>query len=280
MFGRRTRTLLPTASPLLVPPTAASAQIALTAAKTHQAHYYDKRARQARLCASGKLSEQGLMSRIGERHKYHVSSLIAHTSSDSKMVQPDDVLHATSTLRPTRSLARTEIMFGRRTRTLLPTVSALLVPPTAASAQGDLTAAKTRQAHYYNKRAAPRPPLRVGETVRARFDEQDWRKAQVSRVLPYRLYQLRFEDGSTRRRTSRHVHKSAEPPIIIKTEDPDDDGTLTQPIRQHTPPPRSPDATAAVLQPHPQRNLQEESQREYRTRSGRSFRKPARFGHE
>src|SRR6218665_2503693 len=167
-------------------------------------------------------------------------------------------------------------MFGRRTRTLLPTASALLVPPTAASAQGALTAAKTRQAHYYDKRAAPRPPLRVGETVRAKFDEQDWRKAQVlSRVLPYRSYELRFEDGSTRQRTSRHVHKSAEPPIIIKTEGPDEDGTLP-----HTPPPRSPDATAAVLQPHLQRNLQEESQREYRTRSGRPIRKPARFGHE
>src|SRR6218665_2232041 len=176
-------------------------------------------------------------------------------------------------------LSPAQIMFGRRTRTLLPTASALLVPPTAASAQAALTAAKTRQAHYYDKRAAPRPPLSVGETVRARFDEQDWRKAQVSRVLPYRSYELRFEDGSTRRRTSRHVHKSAEPPIIIKTEDPDD-GTLTPPVRQHTPPPRSPDADATALQPHPQRNLQEESQREYKTRSGRSIRKPARFGHE
>src|SRR6218665_199336 len=115
-------------------------------------------------------------------------------------------------------LAPTQIMFGRRSRTLLPTVAALLTPPTSAGAQEALTAAKTPQTCYYDKRAKPRPTLSAGATVRARFDEQDWGKAQVSRILPFRSYELRFEDGSTRRRTSRHVHASAEPPIITKTQ--------------------------------------------------------------
>ena len=43
-----------------------------------------------------------------------------------------------------------------------------------------------------------------------RFDEGDWRKAEIIRVLPHRAYQLKLEDGSTRRRTSRHVTFSSD----------------------------------------------------------------------
>jgi len=45
-----------------------------------------------------------------------------------------------------------------------------------------------------------------------RFDEGDWHKAEILRVLPHRAYQLKLEDGSTRRRTLRHVTFSSEPP--------------------------------------------------------------------
>jgi len=31
-----------------------------------------------------------------------------------------------------------------------------------------------------------------------RFDEGDWRKAEILRVLPHRAYQLKLEDGSTK----------------------------------------------------------------------------------
>jgi hypothetical protein len=34
-------------------------------------------------------------------------------------------------------------------------------------------------------------------------------------VLSYRSYEVRFQDGSTLRRTSRHVSFSREPPIVI-----------------------------------------------------------------
>ena len=133
-------------------------------------------------------------------------------------------------------LSPVQLMFGRRTRTKLPTADALLMTITAAAAQASLTDAKQRQALYNNRGAKERPTLLVGQTVRVRFDEGDWRKAEVARILPHRSYDVRFEDGTTRRRTSRHVRFSSEPPITIK-----DDGK-EEPM---TPPPA---ARPAVVQ--------------------------------
>ena len=64
-----------------------------------------------------------------------------------------------------------QIMYGRRTRTLLPSAEALLMTPNATSAQTALTKAKLRQALYYNRGAKERPTIAVGQTVRVRFDK-------------------------------------------------------------------------------------------------------------
>jgi len=77
-------------------------------------------------------------------------------------------------------------MFGRRTRTRLPTPIALLSTPSARDAQGALTEAKQRQAAYFIRTAKERPALSVGQTVHVRYDNSDWRKAEVARVLPHR----------------------------------------------------------------------------------------------
>jgi sRNA-binding protein len=55
-------------------------------------------------------------------------------------------------------------------------------------------------------------PFVVGQTVRVKLDERshDWRKAEVTVVLPYRSYRVQLEDGTTRRRNARHVRFSAE----------------------------------------------------------------------
>ena len=55
--------------------------------------------------------------------------------------------------------------------------------------------------------------------MRVRYDDSDWRKAEVARVLPHWSYEVRFEDGTTRRRTSRHVRFSSEPPVVIRSDD-------------------------------------------------------------
>jgi len=57
--------------------------------------------------------------------------------------------------------------------------------------------------------------LPVGQTVRIKHDN-DWRKAEVARVLQHRSYEVRLEDGTTRRCTSRHVRFSSEPPIVLR----------------------------------------------------------------
>jgi hypothetical protein len=134
-----------------------------------------------------------------------------------------------------------QLMFGRRTRTKLPTADALLQTPSATAAQTALTDAKHRQATYYNRGAKERPTLPVGQTVRVRFDDGDWRKAEVARVLPHRSYDIRFDDGTTRRRTSRHVRFSSEPPIVMRDNSGDDTSatpTTTPSARSMNAPPR------------------------------------------
>ena len=115
--------------------------------------------------------------------------------------------------------------------------------------------------------AHERPSIPVGQTVRVRFD--DWRKAEVAKVLPNRSYEVKFEDGTVRRRTSRHVRFSVEKPIIIDDED-------------------SNGVAPSVAQPAPASDLghntnnnptAETSQRPFptMTRSGRIVRRPSRY---
>jgi len=112
-----------------------------------------------------------------------------------------------------------QIMFGRRTRTHLPSTAKLLKSPHDASAHNALTAAKTKQAAYYDRSARERPPLAVGNTVRTRWnDGEEWRKATVVKVLPHRSYNVQFEDGTVRRRTSKHVRFSRETPVVMRDE--------------------------------------------------------------
>ena len=93
----------------------------------------------------------------------------------------------------------------------------LLASSHDSAAQSALQKAKERQAAYYNVTAKEK--LKVGDTVRTRWDKrQPWTKAEVVKVLPRRFYELRFEAGTVRRRTSKYVHFSPEPPVVIRDE--------------------------------------------------------------
>ena len=144
-------------------------------------------------------------------------------------------------------LSPVQAIFGRRTNTSLPVANRLLDTATSHAAKVALSEAKARQAHYYNRSAKPRPPLAVGQTVRVKYDDRpEWRRGEIADVLPHRSYAVRFEDGTTRRRTSRHVAFSSEPPIILGDDsaDPPDGTTAANEHHLSSPPPPPPPTPA------------------------------------
>jgi hypothetical protein len=172
-----------------------------------------------------------------------------------------------------RQLSPAQMMFGRRTRTTLPTAETLLSTPSGEFVNRTLASRRAEQAAYYNRGTRERPVLPVGQTVRMRFAENDWRKGEVSKSLPHRSYEVRMEDGTTRRRTSRHVKFSSEPPTVVTFDTDDESGspvtatTSTERAERPAKQPMcgkhaavAPKSTSAVV-----------------TRSGRAIRKPARY---
>jgi hypothetical protein len=171
-------------------------------------------------------------------------------------------------------------MFGRRTRTRLPVSSTLLESPSAKSAHQGLEKSKVTQATYYNRTARTKPELSIGQTVRAKFMDA-WRKAEVVKILPHRAYEVRLEDGSTRRRTSRHLRSSPESPIVIKSEPLDDEHPVAIPGPSCARTTTAPPAFSGVDedQPSPGNEQSENSLPSDRaiTRSGRTVRLPTRY---
>jgi len=130
------------------------------------------------------------------------------------------------------NLSPAQIMFGRQTRTLIPSCLTKLKGQPATAAANDqhraaLKRSKDKQAAYYNRSASSteRDIIDPGQTVRVKFADGDWRKAEVIKPLPNRAYDVRLPDGTERRRTSRHVRTFREKPIIFQTSEPpgDDD---------------------------------------------------------
>jgi hypothetical protein len=174
-------------------------------------------------------------------------------------------------------LSPAQMMFGRRTRTLLPTADALLSTPISAGAQAALTKSKIRQAAYYNRGAKERPTLPIGQTVRFRHSDGDWRKAEVDQILPYRSYQLRLADGSTRRRNARHVTFSREPKIIPIDDIVEQDAGAPTPQTQATPTEHQMNTKRTRPQPPPAGAVANDNKITHTTRSGRAVIKPVRY---
>ena len=103
-------------------------------------------------------------------------------------------------------------MFGRRTRTLIPTTSELLKPKIVEDVPGKLLKRKQLQAKYYNISAHELPPLSKGEVVRVKPTDRSgqWYKALVEQQVDVRSYDVRTEDGRVFRRNRRHLRSSRE----------------------------------------------------------------------
>jgi len=174
-------------------------------------------------------------------------------------------------------LSPAQILMGRRTRSKLPMSSILLRSDRTDTARAAQQTSKDVQAYYYNRNVRERQPLNVGDTVRYKHapDDPDWRKGQIANNLPHRSYEIETEDGSLRRRTSRHVRFANEPPIIPDHED----MTSSTP----PPPPPSPGPQSAPAQQQSSAKAPVTSTAWPRpattTRSGRFSRAPVRYGH-
>ena len=199
-----------------------------------------------------------LMEKALEDEQYPFLALLAYRNT------PSEQLH----------LSPTQIMFGRRTRTHLPATDQLLAAPYSNAAHSALVTAKDRQAFYYNRSAREKPPHQVGDrglTVRTRWKtDGDWQKGTVVNVHPYRSYDVQFEDGSIRRRTSKHVRFSREPPLVARDE-------IDRPSPPSLPPAETAAAPSQNQQPRQTHPISAKTDTSVVTRSGRQIRKPAKL---
>jgi len=97
-----------------------------------------------------------------------------------------------------------ERLMNRRTRTLLPTTSALLELRTLNSTheRDKLKDVQKRQARYYNSNAQDLPPLNEGDTVWMKpfvVGQKQWKKGVVVERLDERSYEGETADRSSYR---------------------------------------------------------------------------------
>ena len=104
-------------------------------------------------------------------------------------------------------------LFGRRTKTLLPTSSRLLVPGSVHGVPHKLKERKAKQAYYYDRGAKELNRLKPGDVVRVKLrpNSKEWTRAAVDKEVDIRSYQVRTEDGRTYRRNRRHLRQTREP---------------------------------------------------------------------
>ena len=193
---------------------------------------------------------------------------------------------------PTEGMASSpaQRMFGRRTRTLLPTSKKLLKPQLVTDVRERKLQRKEVQTRYYNQNVKELPSLIKGDVVRmkpqASDGKQRWTKAQVEQQVDVRSYAVRTEDGRLFRRNRRHLRQSKEPfmpkdadveipspilsspPITASTEPVSGEDSAGRPtaLSRKQPEPGPPTACAAPLAECQKSNAV--------TRSGRSTRPP------
>ena len=114
---------------------------------------------------------------------------------------------------PTETLNSSPVqrLFGRRTKTRLPTSNQLLKPKLLQEVSQKLKLQKAKESLYYNKGAKELEELRPGDIVRLQPStsqtgkKKDWTQARVKGKVDIRSYQVRTEDGRVFRRNRGHL---------------------------------------------------------------------------
>lgn len=114
---------------------------------------------------------------------------------------------------PTETLNSSPVqrLFGRRTKTRLPTSNQLLKPKLLEEVSQKLKLQKAKESLYYNKGAKELEELRPGDIVRLQLStsqtgkKKDWTQARVKGKVDIRSYQVRTEDGRVFRRNRGHL---------------------------------------------------------------------------
>ena len=117
---------------------------------------------------------------------------------------------------PTETLNSSPVqqLFGRRTKTRLPTSNQLLKPKLPEEVSQKLKLQKTKESLYYNKGAKELEELCPGDIVWLQpLTSQigkDWTQARVTGKVDITSYQVRTEDGRLYRRNWRHLRHTHE----------------------------------------------------------------------
>ena len=106
-------------------------------------------------------------------------------------------------------------IFGRRTKTLLPTSSRLLKPKIPEDVDQKLKLQKAKQSIDYNQGARELDDLHPGDIVRLQplgsiGKDKQWAQARVEAKVDIRSYQVRTEDGRVFRRNRKHLRRTRE----------------------------------------------------------------------
>ena len=98
-------------------------------------------------------------------------------------------------------------LLGRRTKTLLPTSSALLKPETSADVNYKLKLQKAKQANYYNRGTKELDDLLPGDIVRIQpsCKRKPWKKGKMDSKVSIRSYNVKAENGGLYRRNRRNL---------------------------------------------------------------------------
>ena len=192
-------------------------------------------------------------------------------------------------------------LFGRRTKTLLPTSNRLLKPKIPEDVDQKIKLQKAKQSLYFNEGAKELQELRPGDIVRIQpkksqvGKQKDWARAKVDGKVDIRSYQVRTEDGRIYRRNRRHLRRTQE--VVCNREDdvlpppresscdeqplvqPGASGPIATQNEQHTVPVQNADADKpqAGLPGLSQSKKPEIHAPTTTTRSGRVVRQPTRF---